>query len=328
MSPATRLRWGLLSTARINDSVLAGFSATAAGEAVAVASRDSARSRAYARERGIPRAHGSYEALLLDPDVDAVYVSLPNGLHIPWTLRALEAGKHVLCEKPLSRRAAEAQEAFRLARANQRVLMEAFMYRHHPQTARVAELVAGGAIGRLRLLRASFSFPLHDPADVRYAAELDGGALMDVGCYCVSAARMLAGEPERVYGTQVLTGGGVDEVFTGTLHCAGGVIAQIDAGFALAARGELEVVGDEASLFIADPWHCRAPGIELRRDGEVEHIPVEPVNSYARQAENMASAVAGLADPLVSEAESVGQARTIEALYASADSGEPVTIAG
>ena len=327
MSTIAPLRWGLLSTARINDSVLAGLSATPAGEVVAVASRDPARSRAYARERGIARAHGSYEALLHDPDVDVVYISLPNGLHIPWTMKALEAGKHVLCEKPLSRRAAEVQEAFGLARANQRVLMEAFMYRHHPQTARLAELTAGGAVGRLRLIRASFSFPLRDPADVRYAAELDGGALMDVGCYCVSAARMLAGEPERAYGAQTLTDGGVDEVFTATLHCRDDVVAQLDAGFALAVRGDLEVVGDEASLFVADPWHCRTPGIELRRDGQVEQISVEPANSYARQAENLAAAVAGLADPLVGEAESLGQARTIEALYASAQSGKPVLIA-
>ena len=327
MTSAPPLRWGLLSTARINDSVLAGLATTDAGEAVAVASREPERARAYAREHGIPQAHGSYEALLQDPTVDAVYISLPNGLHIPWTLRALQAGKHVLCEKPLSRRAAEVHEAFSLAQANEVVLMEAFMYRHHPQTARVAELVADGTIGRLRLIRASFSFPLGDDSDVRFAAELEGGALMDVGCYCVSAARLLAGEPERVYGTQVLKNG-VDEVFTATLHCADGVVAQLDAGLALAVRGQLEVVGDDASLFVADPWHARTPGIEVHRGAEVQHISIQAADSYGRQAENMAAAVAGIAAPLVSPAESYGQACTIEALYASAEAGVPVVVPG
>ena len=318
------VRWGILSTARINDSFLGGLAQTASGEALAVASREPARAAEYARAHDIARAHGSYEALLADPDVDAVYISLPNGLHIEWTRRALEAGKHVLCEKPLSRRADEVQETFALAERSGRVLMEAFMYRHHPQTRRVAELVGAGAVGRLRLIRATFSFPLSDDADVRLQTGLDGGALMDVGCYCVSAARLLAGEPRAAYGAAELSAGGVDEVFAGTLQFAHGVLAQFDAGFALASRGELEVVGEEASLFVADPWHCRAPGVELRRADGTERITVAPADSYRLQADNMAAAIAGTAAPLVSRAESVGQARTIEALYASAESGRPV----
>jgi xylose dehydrogenase (NAD/NADP) len=154
------LRWGLLSTARINDALLGGLAASDTGAAVAVASRDLARARTYAESRGIPIAHGSYEALLADPGVDAVYVSLPNALHLEWTERALRAGKHVLCEKPMGRDPGRVAAAFVLAQERGLVLSEAFMYRHHPQTVRLAQLVAGGAIGDLRTIRSHFSFLL------------------------------------------------------------------------------------------------------------------------------------------------------------------------
>jgi len=192
------VRLGLLSTANINRLVLAGARASSEVEVVAVASRDGARAEEYARDHGIGRAHGSYEALLADPEVDAVYISLPNSLHVDWSVRALEAGKHVLCEKPFSRRPMDVDRAFGAAERAGRVLAEAFMYRHHPQTKRVSELVREGAIGELRAIRAAFSFPLADRENVRMRPELDGGALMDVGCYCVSGSRLLGGEPERV----------------------------------------------------------------------------------------------------------------------------------
>src|SRR5204862_7460637 len=169
------------STARVNDHVLRAAQASEAVEVVAVASRDDARAREYARERGIQRAHGSYAALLADDQVEAVYISLPNSLHVPWSIRALEAGKHVLCEKPLARTAVDAEDAFDAAEHAGRLLMEAFMWRFTPQTRRLTELVAEGAIGRLRLVRASFSFLLDNPENVRLLADLDGGALMDVG---------------------------------------------------------------------------------------------------------------------------------------------------
>ena len=179
-----------------------------------------ARAEAYAAEHGIATAHGSYEALLADPGVDAVYVSLPNGMHHPWTMQALAAGKHVLCEKPYTRHPAEAEEAFDAAEAAGLVLAEAFMYRHHPQTTKVARLVADGAIGRLCAVKTTFTFPLHDLSDVRALPELDGGALMDVGCYCISGIRLLAGEPEHVRGEQVTGTTGIDMAFHGTLRCA------------------------------------------------------------------------------------------------------------
>ena len=321
---AAPLRVGLLSTANINRLILGGARAAEAVEVVAVASRDGARAEAFADEHGIGRAHGSYDALLADAEVDAVYVPLPNSLHVEWSIRALEAGKHVLCEKPLTRHPEHAEAAFDAAERAGRVLAEAFMWRHHPQARRLRELADEGAIGRLRLVRAAFSFDIFGmdrPDDVRLQARLDGGGLMDVGCYCVSAMRLLAGEPERVSGRRIDGGDGVDVRFTGTLAFGGGVLASFDCGLDMVARGELEVVGDGGSLFLADPWHGRAPGIELRRPDAVEAIAVASPNSYACELEDFAAAVRGERPHPFGRADAVGQARTIAALYRAADSG-------
>jgi len=310
--------WGILSTAQINLPILAAARASDRAEVIAVASRDSGRAEAYAREHGLERAHGSYEALLEDPDIEAVYIPLPNGLHIPWTLRALEAGKHVLCEKPFSGRAEDVERAFDLAESLGLVLSEAFMYRHHPQTAKLAELVAQKAIGQLRVVRAAFSFPLaaeRGTDDTRFDPELEGGAMMDVGCYCVNAIRLLAGEPERVTAVQVLGPSGVDVVFAGTLSHANGVLAHFDCGFVLPRRSELEVVGEEGSLFVATPFQVKSPGIELRRAEDVEHVAVEAADSYLLELENVSAAIRGEATLLLGRDDAVGQARTIEALY-------------
>jgi D-xylose 1-dehydrogenase (NADP+, D-xylono-1,5-lactone-forming) len=321
------VRWGFLSTANINDLVLAGAAESDRVAVIAVASRDTSRAEAYAGERGIERAYGSYEALLADPDLEAIYISLPNAMHVDWSVRALEAGKHVLCEKPLTRRADEAERAFEAADRAGRFLMEAFMYRHNPQTARLAELVSGGAIGQLRIVRAAFSFPLADTADVRLSRELDGGALMDVGCYCVSGTRLLAGEPLEVFGRQVLAPSGVHELFAATMQFPGDVLGQLDAGLVLPVRDELEAIGEEGSLFLDDPWHCRRPVIELRTADGVEEIAVEPANSYRLELENLSDAIRGRAQPLLGGKDGLGQARAIEALYRSADQGRPVELA-
>jgi len=320
------VKWGIMSTARINRLFLAGARQAAGVEVLAVASRERASAERYAREHGIERAHGSYDALLADPDVEVVYISLPNSLHVEWTVRALEAGKHVLCEKPLSRHPAEVQRAFDVAQREGRLLMEAFMYRHNPQTRRLTELVAGGAIGRLRMIRAAFSFVAGDPSNVRLSADLDGGALMDVGCYCVSGARLLAGEPQRVSAEQAIGGDGIDVAFAGTMRFGGDVIAHFDAGLALATRDELEAVGDVGSLFLDDPWHCRSPLIELRRDDGVQRIELEPIDSYGLEAANMSAAIRGEAPLLLGREDALGQARAIEALYAAADDGRTVTL--
>jgi xylose dehydrogenase (NAD/NADP) len=318
--------WGVLSTARINRLVLPGARVSDRVDVIAVASRSAQAAEGYAREQGVERAYGSYEALLQDPDVEAVYIPLPNSLHVGWSMRALEAGKHVLCEKPLGRRTAEVEAAFDAADHAGRLLMEAFMYRHNPQTARLVELVREGAIGELRLIRAAFSFSVANSSNVRLARELDGGALMDVGCYCISGARLLGGEPVRVYGEQVLSGGGVDVRFSGTLRFPGDVVAQFDSALVLPDRDELEAIGDEGSLFLDDPWHCRQPVIELRREGGVERIEVEPVNSYTVELENFSDAIRGEAAPLLGREDALGQARTIEALYRSAEERRPVAL--
>jgi D-xylose 1-dehydrogenase (NADP+, D-xylono-1,5-lactone-forming) len=316
-----------MSTARINRLFLAGAGQASDVEVLAVASRDRVAAERYAREHGIPRAYAGYDALLADPDVEVVYISLPNSLHLEWTVRALQAGKHVLCEKPLGRRAADVASAFDVAERERRLLMEAFMYRHNPQTRRLTELIAGGAIGRTRMIRAGFSFVANDPADVRLSTALDGGALMDVGCYCVSSARLIAGEPQRVSAEQTTGGDGVDVTFAATMRFADDVLGHFDAGLALAERDELEVVGDEGSLFLDDPWHCRAPVIELRRSDGSERIELEPVDSYGLEAENMSAAIRGAQPPLLGRADALGQASTIEALYEAAQTGRTVTLA-
>jgi predicted dehydrogenase len=315
------VRWGILSTARINDQILGGAAESDRVEIVAVASRDAGRAEAYARDKGIERAYGSYEELLADPDVEAVYISLPNGMHIPWTMRSLEAGKHVLCEKPLSRRAADVARAFDLADSAGLVLSEGFMWRHHPQTKKLGELLQGGAIGRVRVVRASFSFELasrHGPEDTRFDPDLDGGALMDVGCYCLSAIRFAGGEPERFHAEQVLGESGVDVVFAATLRLPDDVLAHFDCGFILPSRDEVEIVGEQASLFLDDPWHARSPVIELRRDGEVERIEAERANSYRLELENVSHAIRGEGQLLLGRDDALGQARAIEALYEAA----------
>jgi D-xylose 1-dehydrogenase (NADP+, D-xylono-1,5-lactone-forming) len=326
--------WGLLSTARVNRLVLAGARASDRVDVIAVASRDGARAEAYAREHGIERAYGGYDALLADPDVEAVYVSLPNSLHVEWTLRALDAGKHVLCEKPFSRRSAEVEQAFDVADRAGLVLSEGFMWRHHPQTRRLTALVAEGAIGRLRLVRAAFSFQLaavHGADDTRFSPEQDGGSLMDVGCYCLNACRLFAGEPERVFAEQVVGPTGVDVSFTASLRFPGDVLAHFDCGFVLPYRDELELVGDEASLFVDDPWHIHVPAIERRREPEpesveVERIAVEAASSYTLELENVSDAIRGESPLLLGRDDAVGQARVLEALYESAETRLPVEV--
>ena len=321
------MRLGLLSTANINRAILAGAAKTDRVDVVAVGSRDAERAEAYAAEHGIATAHSSYQALLADPDVEAVYISLPNGMHHEWTMQALAAGKHVLCEKPYTRHPGEAEEAFDAADAAGLVLAEAFMYRHHPQTAAVARLVADGAVGRLCAVKATFTFPLHDLSDVRALPELDGGALMDVGCYCVSGIRLLAGEPEHVRGEQVTGTTGIDMAFHGTLRCADDVVGQFEASFRSPQRQSLEAVGETGVLVVEAPWRLDLGGsVTLRRDGETEVVEVEGADSYTRELENLADAIEGRAPALLGRADAVAQARVIDALYRSASSGTRITV--
>jgi predicted dehydrogenase len=319
------VRVGLLSTARINELLVAGARQADGVEVVAIGSRERERAQAQAAELGIPTAYGSYEELIGAAEVDAVYVPLPNSLHVEWSIRALEAGKHVLCEKPLSRHPAAVQRAFDAAEAAGLVLAEAFMWRHHPQAQRLLSLLE--EIGEPRLVRGSFSFPLRRSGDVRLRPELDGGALMDVGCYCVSAARLVAGEPVAVTAQQVLGGDGVDVRMAATMRLEGGALAQVDCGLDLPARDELEVVGSGGSLFVDDPWHSREVGIELRdADGVASLVEVEAADPYGCELADFAAAAAGEGEPRFGRADAVAQARAIAALYESAESGRSVAL--
>jgi D-xylose 1-dehydrogenase (NADP+, D-xylono-1,5-lactone-forming) len=320
------VKWGILSTADINRKVIPGAHASPKVDLVAVASRDRARAEAYAREWEIPRAYGSYEELLADPEVEAVYISLPNTLHAEWSIKALDAGKHVLCEKPFTRHPEEVDASFDAAERNGRLLSEAFMYRHNPQTAKLVELVRDGAIGELRLVRSAFSYGLYDHDNIRLRTDVEGGALMDVGCYNVSGSRLLGGEPERVWGEAWYGPSGTDWLFTATLRFPGDVIATFDCGTALHDRDELEAIGSDGSLYLDDPWHCNHPVIELRREGQTELIELERLDSYRLELENLSDAIRGEAELLLGREDALGQARALEALHGSATTGAPVSL--
>jgi xylose dehydrogenase (NAD/NADP) len=323
------VRLGIVSTAGINRHLIPPAKASALIDLVAVASRDDRRARDYAEQWKIGSFYGSYDALLADSGVEAVYISLPNHQHVPWTLRALEAGKHVLCEKPLTRRPAEVESVWGLAESRGLVVCEAFMWRHIPQTKRFAELVAGGVIGELQFVRSLFSFAMSDPAtNVRMKRELDGGSLMDIGTYCVSGIRLLAGEPEAVYGEQVLGAGGVDVRFSGLMRYESGVRGLFYSSFESPSRKELEAVGSEGVLRLRDPWHAWRAGIELQRDEEAgsELIEVENGDCYQLELEDFARAIRGEKEPLLGRADALGQARALAALYLSADEGRPVKL--
>jgi D-xylose 1-dehydrogenase (NADP+, D-xylono-1,5-lactone-forming) len=313
------IRWGLLSPARIGEVVLAGAAAHArSGRFVAVASRDAARARAFAARHGLPAAYGAYAALLDSDEVDAIYVALPNALHMEWAARALEAGKHVLCEKPLSPRPDEVAQAFDAAERAGRTLAEAFMYRYHPSTRLAQRLVADGAIGALRYIRGTLSYTQHGD-DPRLHAELDGGSLLDLGCYCVSAARLFAGEPDRVHAERVTAGHDVDVQMAGTLRC-GDVLAQFDCGFNLPRRDGLELVGSDGTLRLPDPWVCRQRHLTL--NGEPVPVPGGEIDGYGHEIETISRALL-TGEPLpFGRADAVAQSRALAALLHAAESAE------
>ena len=312
MTQPRSIRWGILGTGDINHRFLAGARQSSQVEIVAVASRDQDRATSFAHELEIPRGLGSYEALLADPAIDAVYICVPNSLHHPWTMQALAAGKHVLCEKPYSRRPDEVTEAFDAAERAGLVLSEAFMWRHTPLAKRFVELLP--TIGELQHIRSTFSFSLDDPSNIRLSRELEGGSLMDVGTYCVNAARMLvAAEPVGALGSSVVGPSGVDTRFTGILRFASGLTAQFASGFTSDHRG-LEAIGSDGWLMAPDPWSAEVDLIV--RNGE--EIRVAPTNAYRLELEDVGAAIRGEAEPLLGRADALGQARAIAALYESA----------
>jgi xylose dehydrogenase (NAD/NADP) len=326
MASIEPVRWGILSTANINRLVIPGLQTSPVTELLAVASRDESRAQQYAEQWRIPRAYASFEALLGEPDSEAVYIQLPNAMHVEWSIRALEAGKHVLCEKPLARDPAEVERAFEIAAAHEKLLMEAFMWRFHPQTLHLQLLVE--TLSPISRIDAKFGFTAQNEADVRLSRDLGGGALMDVGCYCISAARLLAGEPERVLGRQKIGGDGVDVHFNGELFFANGVHATFECGLDMKEIDELRVDGEGGSVFLDDPWHGREPVIVLMTPLETREIRESGIDAYQAELENFSRAARGLELPFLGREDALGQARTIDALYRSAEAGgEEVQIA-
>ena len=251
-----QFQWGLLSTAKINNAILAAMPNSTRGAMLAVGSRDAEKAKAYAAEKAIPRAYGSYEALLADPDVNIVYIGLPNGLHAEWTIKALQAGKHVLCEKPFALTLAEVDAMQAAAQAAGRVVAEAFMYRHHPKVRRAQALADSGAIGTLRFLRASFSFTLPRDYNVRWDPAIGGGALWDLGGYPVSAARFFFGAAERVEGWQVLSPSGVDEATGLRLHHEGGAVSLLHASLRRHTPCRTVIDGTEGRITVHGPMYA------------------------------------------------------------------------
>ena len=317
----TGLRWGILGTARINRRLIPAIRAARRSTLVAVASRDLARAEAFATTWEIPQAVGAYQRLLDDASIDAVYIPLPNSEHVPWTLSAIAAGKHVLCEKPLALEPADVDQIAAAARAAKVCVEEGFMYRHEPLTAKVLELVRGGALGAVRAIVAGFTYTRTGDHDVRLDPALGGGALWDIGCYPVTYARLIADrDPKMVFGSAHWTAGGVDEEFIGMLRFPGGATATIYAGFIAASRTWLEVLGSDGALTVPNPFR---PGpietLELERAGQVERIEVPgSPGIFVREVEDFEACVLDGAPPVVSLAESRRTAAMLSALYTSA----------
>lgn len=320
------LNWGLLSTARINRALITPLRASKRNQLVAVASRTQESADKYAREWKIPRAHGSYETLLADPEIDVIYNSLPNRLHAEWTIKAVEAGKHVLCEKPLALRVEEVDAIQSAARQHGRVVAEAFMYRHHPQTLKVQELVKSGSLGTLNLIRGSFSFVLSRDGDVRLDPALGGGSIWDIGCYPISYARSVLGEnPLEVFGWQVTGPTGIDETFVGQMRFAKDVLAQIDCSFVIPFDSFMEIVGSEATLNIPRPFK---PGtdekIYLTRGDKTESIKIKGQELYIGEVEDMADAILLGQAPRIPLEDSRANVAVISAFLESSRLGRPV----
>ena len=325
----TKLRWGILGAARINKALVPPLQASERNELLAIASRRLEKAEAEARQWGIPRSFGSYEALLADPGIDVVYVPLPNALHAEWTIRSARAGKHVLCEKPLALSLEEADRIAAAAREAKVVVTEAFMYRHHPQTTKVRELVAGGAVGTPRLVRGAFTFNLTREQDVRFDPH-GGGSLWDVGCYPVSFTRFVLGEePAEAFGWQVTGPTGIDETFSGQLRFPSGCLASFDCGFRAPFRTSIEVVGSEGVLSVPHPFKP-GPSEEVvlsRGGGPAESIEIAGQELYGGEVEDLADAVLLGRPPRVSLADSRANTAALLALLRSAREGRPLAVA-
>jgi xylose dehydrogenase (NAD/NADP) len=318
-----KLRWGVISTSNIGKvAVNPAIQASRNGELVAVASRTEEAAKDFAEESGIPKAYGRYEALLEDDGVDAIYNPLPNSLHLDWSIRAAEKGKHVLCEKPLALDAAQCREMEAAASANGVKLMEAFMYRFHPRTNKVLEMVRDEAIGTLRQVRSSFTFPLSREGDIRWDPKLGGGALMDVGCYCVNIGRTIVGkEPVEVRAMANWHSTGVDAQMAGSLLFEGGLLAHFDCALIMERTEVFQVFGTDGHLRVQDAF---LPGKEevlieqFDLENNLSTVAVEGADEYQLMVEHFADCALNDLPLRYSAEEAALNMKVIEALYASA----------
>jgi predicted dehydrogenase len=324
------LRWGILGTARINRALVPPLLESPRNMLAAIASRELARAREAAKQWDVPQAYGSYDDLISDPGIDVVYIPLPNDLHAEWTVRAARAGKLVLCEKPLTISMAGIDRITAAAHAAGVVVAEAFMYRHHPQTLKVRDLIREGALGKVALVRGAFTFTLTRPNDVRLQPSQGGGSLWDVGCYPVSFARFaLDEEPHEAFGWQVTGSTGIDETFAGQLRFPSGALAQFDCGVRAPVRTEIEVVGSEGTLRVPRPFKPGAGETLLLTRGEtVETVTVPGQELYLGEVEDMADAILLGRPSRVSLVESRGNCAALLALLQSSREGRPVSVSG
>jgi xylose dehydrogenase (NAD/NADP) len=322
------LKWGMLSTARINKVLFEPLRTSKRNCLLAVASREKDRAEAYAREKKIERAYGSYAELLADPEVDVIYNTLPNHLHAEWTVKAVESGKHVLCEKPLALSLEEVDAISAAAQRHGRIVAEAFMYRTHAQTRLVREMVKSGKLGKVRMVRSSFTFVMTDPDDYRWKPEMGGGSLWDIGCYPLSFTRaVLAAEPLEVFGWQVTGPTGIDDSFVAQIRFPGDVFTQFDCNIRASFRVFMEIAGDEATLRIPRPFNPGAlETLELIRQRETETITVKGTPPYLSEVEDMADAILMGKPPLISLTDSRANVASILALFVSAKTRKPVTL--
>jgi predicted dehydrogenase len=322
------VRWGILSTANIGRALIRGIGLSADSCVQAVASREYTRALEWAKEHGIPRAFGSYEDMIRSGEVDAIYNPLPNSLHAEWTIKALEAGIPVLCEKPFGVNAVQAREMVAVARRTRRLLAEAFMYRFHPIYDQVLEVIDSGVIGPVISIRSAFTFRLGDRNNIRASAELAGGALMDVGCYCVNLARRVAGcEPVRAHAFERRTT--VDDTLIGALEFPNGVLAQFECGIESYHRGRAEIAGENGMILLESPWF---PGEEtarftVRHGDHEEEIIATGANSYHLEVEDFVRAYRTHQPPRWPAEDAVANMAVLDALYASARKGQAISVA-
>ena len=322
------LNWGFLSTAHINRALIKPLRSSKRNKLLAVASREQAAADEYARLWKIPRALGSYEALINDPEIDVIYNSLPNHLHAEWSIKALKAGKHVLCEKPIALSLKEIDAMISASQKTGKVLAEAFMYRHHPQTLKAYEMVANGMLGELQAVKGAFTFTLTRENDIRTKRETGGGSIWDVGCYPISYARTIVhSEPIEVFGSQVMGPGGADISFFGQMRFPNDIYAQFDSGFNSPSRSFIEIIGSNATLNIPVPFK---PGngekIYFVKDNRTETIRMPGQELYIGEVEDMADAILLGKSPRVSLADSRKNTEVILALIKSAETGKPIKL--